>query len=79
MMLSASPILRPHDIITRQDAIRYPSTAFARDAELSLSAVYQLRGGKEVFASTARKLSDALIAEERRLLRHLLDLHGSNG
>ena len=78
MMLSASPILHPHDIIQRQDAIRYPSTAFAHDAELSLSAVYQMRSGREVFTSTARKLSEALLREERRLLRHLQDLHGGS-
>ncbi|MGL5447535.1 MAG: helix-turn-helix domain-containing protein [Rhabdaerophilum sp.] len=69
-------------IETRIDAIEARArrvglsmTELAKRAQIAPSTIFRDKGNVENKLSTLKKINDALIAEERRVLAHLLALH----
>lgn len=70
----------PIDIVQikqRADAVNLSLKKLAGRAGCDFTSVYRAASGKSDLRSrTVNKLAEALIAEERRLLAHLIALHG---
>ncbi|MGA9855075.1 MAG: hypothetical protein WBR29_07360 [Gammaproteobacteria bacterium] len=68
--------LSPGEIKARAAKIRLLPEVLGRIAELSPSTAHRvLAGSTDVRLSTLERLSVVLMAEETRLLRHLIGLH----
>jgi metallophosphoesterase superfamily enzyme len=72
--------LHAEEIKARAAAIRLPAELLGRLAEMAPSTAHRaLAGAHDTRMSTMAKMTNALIAEERRLLEHLIVLHGQPG
>lgn len=70
--------MRPAEIAARAAVIRLDRPDLAQMAGISNRSTRLIFSGQRPGAriSTIEALENALVAEERRLLRHLLDVHG---
>ncbi len=65
-------------IEARAQRIGLSMTALAKKANVAASTIFRNRGSADNKLSTLEKLNAALVAEERRVLAHLLCLHPQN-
>lgn len=64
------------EIKSRADAIRLPMGHLADLAGVAPSSITRALQGGTLYATTLKRLEDALLAEEARLRDYLVSLHG---
>jgi DNA-binding XRE family transcriptional regulator len=71
--------MRPEDVLSRRQMLRLSVAELARLADVDKHTIHRIEDERHSpVSSTLGKIERALIAEERRVLSHLLALHSGS-